>query len=57
MLFSSGLPVTRQAIKKPLQGMSPATAFLGHCQADRLKGVEGLHDFNPPKRFRQRAER
>jgi hypothetical protein len=51
-------PLELSPIEKPLQGYSPCHGFVGHCQADMLKGVNAdrLHDFNPPKRFRQRAE-
>jgi hypothetical protein len=55
-MLSSGLPVPRQTIKKAAARLTPGNGLVGHCQADRLRGVEELHDFNPPKRFRQRAE-
>jgi len=45
-------------IEKPLQVFEPCNGFVGTCQADMLRGanLDKLHDFNPPKRFRQGAE-
>ena len=47
----------RPKIEKPLQGANLTTAFLG-LQTRYLRGAKPvkLHDFNPAKRFRQRAE-